>query len=58
MTQQEMFEKCFERPSNFHDLSETEKWEIDKQLGILDWDADLDKDELERYWDYFKKKAT
>jgi len=28
------------RPSNFYQLSGEEQWEIDKQLGILDWDGD------------------
>lgn len=54
MTQQEMFEKCFERPRNFLNLSEQEQWEIDKNLGILDWDdSDLEREEIERYREYF-----
>jgi hypothetical protein len=27
------------RPANFNDLSTREQWEIDKRLGILDWDG-------------------
>jgi hypothetical protein len=27
------------RPANYNDLSPREQWEIDKQLGILDWDG-------------------
>lgn len=27
------------RPDNFNDLSPRAQWEIDKQLGILDWDG-------------------
>jgi hypothetical protein len=27
------------RPANFLDLSPQEQWEIDKRLGILDWDG-------------------
>jgi len=27
------------RPSNYHELSAREQWEIDKRLGILDWDG-------------------
>jgi hypothetical protein len=27
------------RPANYDDLSPMEQWEIDKQLGILDWDG-------------------
>jgi hypothetical protein len=34
-----MFEKSFERPSNFMKLSPEEQWAIDKRLGILDWEG-------------------
>jgi len=34
-----MFEKSFERPHNYFDLSCEEMWEIDKRLGILDWEG-------------------
>ena len=27
------------RPSNFEELSARDQWEIDKELGILDWDG-------------------
>jgi hypothetical protein len=27
------------RPHDYDDLSPREQWEIDKQLGILDWDG-------------------
>jgi len=27
------------RPSNFEKLSVEDQWEIDKKLGILDWDG-------------------
>jgi hypothetical protein len=26
------------RPANFNELTEEQRWEIDKRLGILDWD--------------------
>lgn len=37
LTEKEMFEKSFQRPSNFFKLSAEEQWIIDKSLGILDW---------------------
>jgi len=27
------------RPANFNELTEEKRWEIDKHLGILDWDG-------------------
>jgi len=35
----EMFEKSFGRPRNFQKLSAEERWKIDKNLGILDWNG-------------------
>jgi hypothetical protein len=40
-------EQALKRPSNYQKLSERQQWEIDKNLGILDWDPTLD--EIERY---------
>ncbi len=37
MSEREMFEKSFERPKNYFKLSPESQWEIDKNLGILDW---------------------
>ena len=37
MTEREMFDKFFQRPCNFFNLSMSAQWEIDKRLGILDW---------------------
>ena len=37
MTEQQMFEKSFERPRDYFKLSAEAQWAIDKQLGILDW---------------------
>jgi len=37
MNEREMFEKSFQRPSNFFKLTPERQWEIDKDLGILDW---------------------
>lgn len=49
MTEREMFEKSFERPSNYFELSMEERWKIDKELGILNWEGeDLSKEDEER----------
>ncbi len=32
-------ERASYRPANFAELSEEEKWTIDKSLGLLDWDG-------------------
>ena len=37
MSEKEMFEKSFQRPSNYFKLSPERQWEIDFNLGILDW---------------------
>lgn len=50
MTEHEMFEKSFERPSNYFKLPPSEQWAIDRRLGILDWEGgNLSKDEKERF---------
>jgi hypothetical protein len=38
-TQEEMREAAKRRPTNYSDLSPEEQWEIDRELGILDWDG-------------------
>ncbi len=56
MTEKEMYEKSFQRPSNFFHLSGEEQWEIDKRLGILDWQGDnLTKAEQERFSAHYTK---
>ncbi len=32
-----MFERSFQRPSNYFKLTPRRQWEIDSDLGILDW---------------------
>ena len=50
-----MFEKSFLRPSNFFELSANEQWNIDKQLGILDWEGeDLTTEDIERFKKHYK----
>lgn len=55
MSEKEMFEKSFERPSNFFDLTPEEQWNIDKKLGILDWMGEnLSKEDIERFKNHYK----
>lgn len=50
MSEQEMFEKSFQRPSNYFKLSANQQWEIDAKLGILDWiGTGLNKEEMARF---------
>jgi hypothetical protein len=54
MTQHEMFEKSFERPSNYFKLSPERQWEIDDDLGILDWDGGhLTEEEKKRFKEHY-----
>lgn len=56
MTEQEMFEKSFERPHNFFQLSPEDQWDIDKRLGILDWiGGNLTEEENKRFKEHYKK---
>lgn len=49
-----MFELSFQRPSNYFKLSEDRQWEIDKDLGILDWSGDgLSDEEMKRFKDHY-----
>lgn len=36
---QEMYELSFKRPRDYFKLSSQTQWEIDKSIGILDWDG-------------------
>lgn len=50
MTEREMFEKSFERPSNYFKLPPERQWEIDMNLGILDWMGEgLTEEDLKRF---------
>lgn len=50
MTEHQMYEKSFLRPSNYFKLKPSEQWSIDKELGILDWEgSDLTKEEIEKF---------
>jgi hypothetical protein len=57
MTELEMYEKSFERPRNFLNLSPEEQWRIDKELGILDWmGINLTESQIKRLDDYYDKR--
>lgn len=57
MTEREMFEKSFDRPPNFFLLSRQEQWDIDKRLGILDWQGNgLTPDDLARFRAHYVEK--
>jgi hypothetical protein len=50
MTQREMFEQSFKRPKNYFQLSARRQWEIDTDLGILDWDGQhLSDEDVKRF---------
>ena len=45
-----MFERSFQRPKNYFKLSAERQWEIDKSLGILDWEGgNLTLEEQKRF---------
>lgn len=57
VTEREMFEATFKRPNNFFHLSERQRWEIDKSLGILDWQGNgLSEDDKRRFFAHYKKQ--
>ena len=61
MSEREMFEASFGRPQNYFKLSAERQWDIDKDLGILDWVGtgltDEDKNRMIEYYG-FSKKST
>lgn len=55
MSEREMFEQSFKRPKNYFKLSPEKQWDIDKQLGILDWNGEnLSKKDIERFKRHYK----
>lgn len=59
MNEREMFEKSFQRPSNYFKLSPDRQWEIDKELGILDWDGTgLSKEDIARFKAHYNTNKT
>jgi len=56
MSESEMFERSFQRPKNFYQLSGAEQWAIDKELGILDWmGSGLSEEDKQRYKDHYRE---
>ena len=56
MTEREMFEKSFQRPWYYFDMESERQWEVDKDLGILDWiGGNLNKEEMVRFQNHYKK---
>jgi len=56
MTEREMFEISFQRPSNYFKLSPRRQWEIDEELGILDWKgSDLTDEDHRRIKEHYKR---
>lgn len=54
MTEREMFERSFKRPRNYMHLSAREQWQIDKDLGILDWEGrDLTPEDKRRMREHY-----
>lgn len=55
LTEREMFEKSFERPKDFFKLSSHSQWEIDSDLGLLDWiGLDLTEEDKKRFKAYYE----
>jgi hypothetical protein len=59
MTEREMFDKSFQRPRDFFNLSEQRQWNIDAMLGILDWQGNnLTKEDRKRFMKYYENTKT
>lgn len=56
MSEREMFEQSFKRPTNFFKLSPKEQWRIDKELGILDWWGEgISDEDMKRFSNHYEK---
>ena len=45
-----MYQVSFQRPTNYFKLTSKEQWDIDKELGILDWTGEgMDEADTEIY---------
>jgi len=54
LSQEQMYHQSFKRPKNFFKLPPREQWEIDKRLGILDWDGrNLSNEQLEKIINHY-----
>jgi hypothetical protein len=55
MTEHEMFEQSFKRPKNYFSLNPQQQWDIDRELGILDWEGNgLSREEEYRFKAHYK----
>lgn len=55
MDEYRMYQKSFERPTDFFQLSDEKQWEIDEELGIQDWSGtDLTKNEMKLFREHYK----
>lgn len=52
----DMVAKALKRPKNFLRLSSREQWDIDKKLGLLDWDGPETDEDFEILKKYFNLK--
>jgi len=56
VTEREMFERSFDRPTNYFEMSEQIQWDIDRALGILDWiGEDLSDSDKKRFKAHYGK---
>ena len=56
MNEREMFEQSFKRPKNYFKLSPKEQWEIDKELGLLDWKGEgLNYDDEIIFYNHYER---
>jgi len=54
MSEREMFEQSFKRPSNYFKLTSRGQWNIDAELGILDWQGnDLSNEDIKRFNEHY-----
>lgn len=51
MTEKQMYEASYARPSNYFKLGAEQQWSIDKTLGILDWEGRKLTTEEQARWD-------
>lgn len=56
MNEREMFEQSFKRPANYFELSPRQQWDIDENLGILDWmGQDLTEEDNKRFHNHYNR---
>lgn len=55
MNERQMFERSFCRPPNYFKLSPEQQYQIDKNLGILDWEGEgLSKEDIKRFKNHYQ----